>query len=191
MFTKIPVNKLANKQKIFNYPKKSSKYLPEDAKTPSNEISFSSIFEPHSHDYLLKFDGAAKNNPNGISSCGCVLYKIDNSVINEIWNCNRFLGIGSNNEAEYNGLLLGLKKIKEMNICNILVHGDSKLVINQMNRVYKVKAVNLIPLYESCKEISDKVKEIKYEHIYRHLNKRADELANMALESRDTFYVKN
>jgi ribonuclease HI len=69
-----------------------------------------------------------------------------------------------------------------MNISNILVQGDSKLVINQMNKVYKVKAVNLIPLYESCKKISDKVKEIKYEHIYRNLNKRADELSNIALD---------
>jgi ribonuclease HI len=62
------------------------------------------------------------------------------------------------------------------------VCGDSLLVINQVNGVYKVKHVNLIPLYEKVMELIKQFNCINFSHVYRNENKRADQLSNIALE---------
>ena len=68
-----------------------------------------------------------------------------------------------------------------MGIKNLCVEGDSLLVINQMTGKYKVKSENLILLYNKAKELEKRFDVIIYNHIYRNLNKRADELSNLAL----------
>lgn len=134
-------------------------------------------------DYVLNFDGASKNNP-GRGGAGCVLYELnDEGKYKEIWNCSYFLGKVTNNEAEYKALLLGLNKIKEMEISNVNVLGDSLLVINQIRKLYKVNSKNLIPLYEKCQIIIDEICNISFQHIERKYNKRADFLANLALKN--------
>lgn len=90
------------------------------------------------------------------------------------------MGKQTNNFAEYSGLLLGLKKAKEMGIHDLNVYGDSMLVIKQMNGEYKVKASGLLTLYNLAKEYSSNMK-ITFQHIYRDKNKRADELANNSI----------
>jgi len=68
-----------------------------------------------------------------------------------------------------------------MGIDSLLVEGDSQLVINQMNDVYKCNSPNLIPLYETAKELYSTFKIIQLNHIYRNKNKRADELSNLGV----------
>lgn len=129
--------------------------------------------------YKLQFDGCSKGNP-GLAGAGAVIYQNDN----EIWNDCLFVGNSStNNQAEYNGLLLGLNKAINLNIKELLVEGDSDLVIKQMNNKYKVKSENLIPLYEKAKTLETMFEKITFTHIYRNKNKRADELANQAVEN--------
>ncbi len=128
-------------------------------------------------EYLLQFDGCSKGNP-GKAGSGAVIYK--NKT--EIWGKSLFIGNkNTNNEAEYTGLIIGLEEAIDMGIKNLCVEGDSLLVINQMTGKYKVKSENLILLYDKAKELEKQFNVIVYNHIYRNLNKRADELSNLAL----------
>ena len=130
--------------------------------------------------FSLYFDGCSKGNP-GPAGAGAVLY-YDN---HEIWSDSIFVGDKeTNNAAEYNGLLLGLNKSIQLNIQNLLVFGDSLLVINQMNGVYKVKSENIKPLYISAIEKSKLFNNIVFAHVYRNDNKRADELSNLGLHKK-------
>jgi ribonuclease HI len=131
-------------------------------------------------DYVLKFDGCSKGNP-GIAGAGAVIYKDDE----EIWCDCKFLGNKiTNNESEYEGLLLGLIQSKKMDIQNLLIQGDSQLVIKQMKGEFKVKSPNLILLHETCMELTKTISVVNFQHIYRQHNIRADELSNIAVEKR-------
>ena len=126
----------------------------------------------------LYFDGCSKGNP-GPSGAGAVIY--DESMT-EIWSQALFVGPKStNNEAEYTGLLIGLRRAVEMGISDLLVRGDSLLIIRQMKGEYKVKSVSLKSMYLEAVELARSIKTIRYEHVYRNFNKRADELSNLGL----------
>ena len=127
--------------------------------------------------YELYFDGCSKGNP-GPAGAGAVLY---NDGI-EIWANSSYVGKNTNNFAEYSGLILGLTEAVNQNIKNLIVYGDSLLVIQQMNGVYKVKSPNLIPLFNDAKELAKYFDTIIYQHIYRDKNCRADALSNDGLK---------
>lgn len=131
----------------------------------------------NSYEYKMNFDGCSKGNP-GIAGAGAVIYRNGQ----EIWSDTFYVGENAtNNHAEYAGLILGLQRARLLGIKYLKVEGDSMLVINHMKGVYKCKSPNLIDLYEKAKELEQDFYEIKYEHVLRHLNKRADELSNMAI----------
>lgn len=128
--------------------------------------------------FLLKFDGCSKGNP-GLSGSGAVIYELEK----EIWADYLFIGEKeTNNIAEYNGLIMGLEQASKLNIKNLIVQGDSLLVINQMTGLYKCKSENLVGLYNKSKDLERNFDKIEYCHIYRNKNKRADELSNIAVE---------
>ena len=91
--------------------------------------------------YTLFFDGCSKGNP-GISGCGAVLYKNEYTKENEIWTGNHYIGHNTNNVSEYNGLIMGLTQAVIMNIKELIVKGDSLLIIKQMKGDYQVKSKN-------------------------------------------------
>lgn len=138
--------------------------------------------------FKLKFDGCSKGNP-GLAGAGAVLYITvgkddddDSASLEEIWATSQFVGSkATNNEAEYMGLIIGLKRAIEMNIKELNVEGDSLLVIKQMLGEYNVKSENLFKLYNEAKECQKQFKNITFTHIYRNQNKRADQLSNLAL----------
>ena len=105
--------------------------------------------------YILHFDGCCKGNP-GESGAGVVIYKDDE----EIWSSSRYLGKGTNNQAEYKALIIGLEKAVELCISELYVFGDSQLVINQVSGAYKVSSPQIKPLYEKVKEVKEKFKNI-------------------------------
>ena len=121
---------------------------------------------------------ALQGNP-GKAGAGAVIYKDDE----EIWSDSLYVGHKhTNNYAEYKGLAMGLKKALNLNIPVLSVKGDSMLAIKQLNGQYKVKSKMLKPIYDECKQYLRQFKSIKLEHVYRHLNCRADQLANDALK---------
>lgn len=139
---------------------------------PKLDVNSSILFE-----YKMNFDGCSKGNP-GLCGAGAVLYHNDN----EIWSNSFFVGENAtNNRAEYAGLILGLQQADEYGIKSLHVQGDSQLVINQMKGLYQCNSPNLIQLYQRAKELETNFEKVYYEHILRHLNKRADYLSNVAI----------
>jgi len=126
--------------------------------------------------HKLYFDGCSKNNP-GDAGIGIVIYKNDEEIVAE---CD-YIGIKTNNEAEYNALILGLELAIENGIKILAVYGDSLLVINQMTNKYSVKNESLIRLYLKATELTKQFDYISFQHVYRKDNKRADYLSNVGL----------
>ncbi len=124
----------------------------------------------------LFFDGASKGNP-GPSSYGYVL-ELEGD---EVEGCG-FIGISTNNVAEYTALIEGLKKALSMGIKKIEIFSDSQLVVNQLLGKYKVKAEHLVPLHNEALRLLKSFEDVRINFIRRELNKRADALANRALK---------
>ena len=128
-------------------------------------------------DYTLNFDGASRGNP-GPAGIGAVIFHNGK----EIWASCQYIGTKTNNQSEYSALILGLKEALTRDIRQIHVYGDSQLVINQINGIYKVKNVGLQELYQEVQGLRAQFEMIVFTHIYREFNKRADHLSNMALD---------
>ena len=127
--------------------------------------------------YKLYFDGCSKGNP-GKAGAGAVIYK--NNM--EVFSISIFVGEKeTNNVAEYTGLLIGLKEAVKLGIKDLVVNGDSQLVIKQMKGEYQVKAPNLIKLFTEAKQLEKEFEKITFNHVYRTENKRADQLSNEGL----------
>jgi ribonuclease HI len=147
-----------------------------NSKNSKNSIKEAKIYP--STEYTLNFDGASKGNP-GLSGAGAVIYKNGK----EIWSSHKFVGYKTNNQAEYSGLILGLKGAITLGITSLSVLGDSLLVINQVNNIYKVRSECLHELYKEAQALKTEFDFIEFNHVYREYNKRADELSNLALEN--------
>jgi len=124
------------------------------------------------------FDGGSRGNP-GICGCGFVIYMNNNIIAEDYCVVSEN---NTNNYAEYMALILGLIKANELGITNLLIKGDSKLVINQVTGKFKVKSDNLINLYIEAKKLLINFNYVAFEHIKRNLNKVADKLANKAMD---------
>lgn len=131
--------------------------------------------------YRLYFDGCSKGNP-GPGGAGAVLYNVFKFDEYEIWTDCCFVGSScTNNEAEYTGLILGMKEAIVRGIRDIDIYGDSQLVVKQMTGEYAVKSPGLLKLYGQAKELEKGLGKVTYTHVYRHRNVRADELSNLGL----------
>ena len=122
---------------------------------------------------IIFTDGGARGNP-GPSGIGAVLYNEDKAIVAEI---SEYLGVATNNQAEYKALIAALKKATELD-CYL----DSELVVKQLKREYKVKNQDLAPLFLMIHNLSLNFKKISYTHIPREKNKEADRLANEAMD---------
>ena len=128
--------------------------------------------------YQIFCDGASRSNP-GDASIG-VSISLDGKEIHTI---SRKIGIATNNEAEYQALIEALNYCIENSIKEIEVFLDSNLVVEQVNKNFKVKAGNLKALNSQVENMIKEFEYIEFKHVYREENKRADQLANMALDS--------
>ena len=127
--------------------------------------------------YQLFCDGASRSNP-GDASIG-VSILLDGKEVHTI---SKKIGIATNNEAEYQALIDGLNYCVDNSIKEIQVFLDSNLVVEQVNKNFKVKAGNLKVLNSKVDDLIQEFNFIEINHVYREENKRADQLANMALD---------
>ena len=97
---------------------------------------------------------------------------------------HRYLGRMTNNEAEYHALIDGLTAVKEWKPDRLEVYLDSKLVVEQMNGRYRIKAPELIPLHQKAIEQMRQFPEVQVAHVEREKNRGADALANMAIDAK-------
>ena len=126
--------------------------------------------------YTLKFDGGSLNNP-GISSAASVIFK-DRSIIDR---AAMYIPHGTNNIAEYNALILGLRRAIRLKIKKLNIRGDSLLVVNQIIGKYSVKNDALKKLHAIACELLSKIQEYTIKHIYRKDNTEADSLADLCI----------
>ena len=127
--------------------------------------------------YQLYCDGASRSNP-GDASIGISIL-LDGKEVHTI---SKKIGIATNNEAEYQALIDGLNYCVDNSIKEIKVFLDSNLVVEQVNKNFKVKAENLKVLNSKVDDLIQEFNFIEINHVYREENKRADQLANMALD---------
>jgi len=128
--------------------------------------------------HRLFSDGAARGNP-GPAGAGALIQDEKGQVVGEI---SEYLGETTNNQAEYQALLLGLAKAHELKVKNLEVFLDSELVVKQLNGQYRVKHPDLIPLFEKVKRQLEEFHTRKVAHVYREMNQEADRLANLAID---------
>ena len=129
--------------------------------------------------YIIYCDGASRSNP-GEASYG-VSINLNNK---EIGTLKEYIGIATNNVAEYRGLIAALEYCIKNNINDVEIYLDSLLVVQQVNKEFKVKSKKLGDLYSYSLTLIEKIKNINVIHIRREYNKRADELANEALDAK-------
>jgi len=128
--------------------------------------------------FVITADGGSRGNP-GPAAFGAVVYE-NEKVVKEI---GAFIGIASNNVAEYQGLIAGLKAANEIDpAATILVKMDSKLVIEQMSGRWKVKHPNMKELAKQAFATHDP-KLVSYQWIPREENSHADSILNDVLDS--------
>ncbi|XP_072976859.1 uncharacterized protein [Typha angustifolia] len=136
---------------------------------------------PKSFNYMsciLEFDGASKGNP-GKSGAGAVLRAEDGSVISRI---REGLGAVTNNVAEYRALILGLKFALRKGFRQIRVQGDSKLVCNQVEDLWRTRNQNMADLCLEVKALRDMFLSFEINHVKREFNADADAQANIGVE---------
>jgi ribonuclease HI len=123
-------------------------------------------------------DGGARGNP-GPAGCGVVVYNAQDKKIEEDFS---FIDRATNNQAEYEALILGLKKAKELKATEVDCYSDSKLIVEQLNHNYKIKNPALGFLFIKVWNLSQSFKKVQFFYIPREQNKEADKLVNQVID---------
>jgi len=131
-----------------------------------------------SGEWQIRTDGAAKGNP-GPAGIGVVLIDPKGRVVEEL---GQGIGWATNNVAEYQALIEGLKLAKRHGVDRLAVFSDSTLVVEQMKGAWKVKHQGLKPLFAKARALAKDLGTVRFVAIPRERNRRADELANLGVD---------
>jgi len=123
-------------------------------------------------------DGGSRGNP-GPAGYGAIVEDAKGNTLAEL---SEFLGIQTNNYAEYSGLLAVLRWAIENGVQRLRVISDSELMVKQMQGKYKVASPVLRPLYEDARKMARRIETLEMRHTLRGGNKVADRLANEAMD---------
>jgi probable phosphoglycerate mutase len=129
--------------------------------------------------HVANIDGASRGNP-GPASYAVVLRDPQGKIALEL---AKNIGRETNNVAEYFALLAALDYATSHNISALRIRSDSELLVRQMQGRYKVKSADLKPLHERAAKLARQLQYFAIEHVRRELNREADALANVALDS--------
>lgn len=124
-------------------------------------------------------DGGSRGNP-GPSATGIVLMDMDDNVVT---SAGKYLGITTNNQAEYQAVLQGLEIAKNYGARTIHVYMDSLLVVNQMVGIFKIKNRELWPIHQAIKDLIATFEKVNFVHVPREMNRLADAEVNKMLDS--------
>lgn len=132
---------------------------------------------------LIYTDGGARGNPGPAAASAVV----KDSAGNVRLLCGKYLGVATNNFAEYQGVIVAYENIlKEKNLDSkdfeLDFNLDSKLAVNQLNGVYKVKNANIRSLVLKIHSFETKFRRVSYRHIPRSQNTQADKIVNETLD---------
>ncbi len=127
----------------------------------------------------IHVDGGSRGNP-GPAAAGVVIHDADTST--PLHEAGYFLGRTTNNVAEYSGLVKALELAVQLGGREVEIRSDSQLMVRQITGEYRVKSADLLPLFEKAQRLLKQFEAWHIQHVRRHLNARADELANAALD---------
>lgn len=127
---------------------------------------------------IVYSDGGSRGNP-GPSAAGFVILNDMQEVIDQ---GGEYLGLTTNNQAEYHGVRLGLEHALTLGLRKIDFRIDSMLVVNQMNGIYKIKNRELWPINERIRELVTQFESVRFSHVKREFNQLADSVVNRTLD---------
>lgn len=145
-----------------------------------NEIVGNDVANTSNGSYVIVYsDGGSRGNP-GPSASGFVVMDDKENVLHE---GGMYLGITTNNQAEYHGVRLGLEKALEMGAKHVDFRMDSLLIVNQMSGVYKIRNRDLWPIHERIRELAKEFDKVTFTHVRREFNQLADGMVNKILDA--------
>lgn len=128
---------------------------------------------------LIHSDGGARGNPGPAAGA----FVIKNPAGQTLFEAGRFLGITTNNVAEYQALLEALNKARELGAEGVECFLDSQLVVRQLNGQYKIKDPKMQTLFRKITKAAQVFQKVSFTHVEREKNGRADELVNQTLDN--------
>src|SRR5215468_4215395 len=128
--------------------------------------------------YRVNIDGGSRGNP-GPAAYSILIRDGRGEVVAKL---KKYIGRFTNNVAEYYGLIAAMDYAQSHGIRAIRIESDFELLVKQMRGLYKVKSVDLQPLFERAKKMSLGFDSFRIDHVYREQNREADTLANEALD---------
>jgi ribonuclease HI len=131
--------------------------------------------------YTIYTDGGSRGNP-GPAAIGYIIYDPKKDVVAE---GGEYIGIATNNQAEYQAIVVALTKIKELgNSESVTCYLDSELVVRQVNGIYKMKNEALKPWLKKIHDLKQSLGgHVTFHHVPREKNSEADALVNKALDA--------
>lgn len=132
---------------------------------------------PSSQPATAHIDGGARGNP-GPAAYGVVIQTAEGKIL----ELGKYLGIQTNNFAEYSGLLAALEYALQQNLAGLKIFSDSELLVKQMKGQYRVKHPVLKALFDRAKEMSRRLQYFSVHHVMRSSNRAADRVVNEVLD---------
>ncbi len=123
-------------------------------------------------------DGGARGNP-GPAGYGVVVTDRDGATLAEL---SEGIGWATNNVAEYRGVIAGLERARALGSRRVVVRADSLLVVNQQLGRWRVRNEGLLPLAAEARRLAGGFDRVTWQHVPRERNRRADALANRAMD---------
>lgn len=131
----------------------------------------------------LYTDGGSRGNP-GPSASGAVIKSLSSKGEGEtIATVSKYLGITTNNQAEYTAIIIGLEKAKQLKARVVELYMDSELAVKQLKGQYRVKNLDLAKRFMEVKNLIQAFDRVTFTHIRREKNTEADALVNKVLDA--------
>lgn len=127
---------------------------------------------------VIYTDGACSGNP-GPAGAGYVIAAPDGQILSED---SVAVGHGTNNIAEYSGAIAALERARELGLKSVIVRSDSELMCKQVWGKYRVKNPGIVKLHVQLRQVMADFETVKFEHVPREKNERADALARRGVE---------
>jgi ribonuclease HI len=127
---------------------------------------------------IIYTDGGARGNP-GPAGAGVVFCDASGKIVKTF---KKSLGERTNNQAEYEAVILALEEAVNLGVKTLKFYLDSELVVRQLNGQYKVKNQDLMPLVQKVLKLMNKFSQVTFSHIPREKNAKADKLVNQAID---------
>jgi ribonuclease HI len=140
------------------------------------------IADPKPAGFLVQIDGSSLGNP-GPAGIGVRIVGPDGDVLKEV---SRSIGIRTNNQAEYEGLLCALRESRELGDRRVVIRTDSELLYYQMAGRYKVKNAELKVLHSKARHLVSQLPNVVIQLVRREQNKETDKLAKAAAQAHDS-----